>query len=143
MYDAESTPLFPRDAHFTPQPAVIGASPTDGFYATTRRDELVWLEVALPKHEGSKLHVLGRDGTRESFSAIAPNLGDQLNLLIQSGDLSATDQQAIRAIYARQAALKQGVSLRWILAELRASQEWRYVDREVDIRLSRTLADSL
>lgn len=82
VYDAESTPLFPRDAHFTPQPAVIGASPTDGFYATTRRDELVWLEVALPKHEGSKLHVLGRDGTRESFSAIAPNLGDQLNLLI-------------------------------------------------------------
>jgi len=34
-------------------------------------------------------------------------LSDQLNLLIQSGDLSATDQQAIRAIYARQAALKQ------------------------------------
>lgn len=30
-----------------------------------------------------------------------------------------------------------------LLAALRASQEWRYVDREVDIRLSRTPAGSL
>ena len=30
-----------------------------------------------------------------------------------------------------------------LLAALRASQEWRYVDREVDIRLCRTLAGSL
>ena len=82
VYDAESTPLFPRDAHFTPQPAVIGATPTDAFYATTRRDELVWLEVALPKHDETRLHVVRRDGTRESFSAIAPNLGDQINAIL-------------------------------------------------------------
>ena len=34
-------------------------------------------------------------------------LSDQLNLLIQSGELSEDDQQHIRAIYARQAVLKQ------------------------------------
>ena len=33
-------------------------------------------------------------------------LSDQLNLLIQSGDLSEDDQRHIRALYARQAALK-------------------------------------
>lgn len=82
IYDAESTPLFPHDAHFTPQHAVIGATPTDSFYATTRRDELVWLEVALPKHHDTKLHVLGRDGKREAFTATgAANLGDQINHL--------------------------------------------------------------
>lgn len=80
VYDAESTPLFPHDAHFVPQHAVIGATPTDGFYASTRRDELVWLELALPKHENTKLHVLGREG-REVFTASAGNLGDQINQL--------------------------------------------------------------
>lgn len=34
-------------------------------------------------------------------------LSDQLNLLIQSGDMSDDDQRHIRTIYARQAALKQ------------------------------------
>ncbi len=33
-------------------------------------------------------------------------LSDQLSLLIQSGDLSEDDQRNIRALYARQAALK-------------------------------------
>ncbi len=78
VYDAESTPLFPNEAHFTPQHAVIGATPTDPFYATTRRDELVWLEVALPKHD-VKLHALARDGKRDAFPGSGANLGDQIN----------------------------------------------------------------
>jgi hypothetical protein len=78
VYDAESTPLFPNDAHFTPQHAVIGATPTDPFYATTRRDELLWLEVALPKQD-VKLHAIGRDGKRDAFTASGANLGDQIN----------------------------------------------------------------
>ena len=37
-------------------------------------------------------------------------LSDQLSLLIQSGDLSEDDQRNIRALYARQAALKPVVN---------------------------------
>jgi tetratricopeptide (TPR) repeat protein len=81
VYDAESTPLFPQDAHFTPQHAVIGATPTDPFYASTRRDELLWLELALPKHQDAKLHALRRDGVRDSFTASGANLGEQINNL--------------------------------------------------------------
>src|SRR5215510_4385988 len=49
VYDPESTPLFPQNGHFVPQHATIGAAPADPFWTEARRDELVWLELALPK----------------------------------------------------------------------------------------------
>jgi hypothetical protein len=48
VYDPESTPPFPQDGHFVPQHATPGATPADSFWESTRRDELVWLELALP-----------------------------------------------------------------------------------------------
>ncbi|MCW5809262.1 MAG: hypothetical protein KIT31_43310, partial [Deltaproteobacteria bacterium] len=79
VYDAESTPLFPLDGHFEPHRAMPGASPTDAFYGSTRRDELLWLELALPKGGVVKLHALARDGQRQSFEALGRNLGDQIH----------------------------------------------------------------
>ena len=77
VYDAESTPLFPQDDHFAPQYATLGATPTDAFYAPTRRDELVWLELKLPKG-AVRLHVVARGGKRESFDSIGRSLGEQI-----------------------------------------------------------------
>ncbi|HLL22592.1 MAG TPA: hypothetical protein VK427_10690, partial [Kofleriaceae bacterium] len=82
VYDAESTPLFPQNGHFVPQHAVIGATPTDAFYATTRRTELLWLELQLPKLGAVRLHALARDGKRESFDALGKNVGEQIQQVI-------------------------------------------------------------
>jgi hypothetical protein len=82
VYDPESTPLFPRDGHFVPQHAIVGATPDDAFYATTRRDELVWLELRLPKASAVRLHALARDGTRESFDALGRNVGEQIHQVL-------------------------------------------------------------
>src|SRR5262249_51026458 len=49
VFDAESTPLVSQDGHFTPHHARPGATPGDSFYGPTRRDELIWLELALPR----------------------------------------------------------------------------------------------
>jgi tetratricopeptide (TPR) repeat protein len=82
VYDAESTPLVPQDGHFAPQHAALGATPTDTFFASTRRDELVWLELALPKGAPVRLHTLARDGKRESFDSLGRNLGEQIHQVI-------------------------------------------------------------
>src|SRR5512135_949982 len=58
VYDAESTPLVSQDGHFTPHPAQPGATPTDMFFGPTRRDELIWLELALPRASTVRLHAL-------------------------------------------------------------------------------------
>ena len=81
VYDAESTPLFPQDGHFAPQYAALGATPTDAFFAPTRRDELLWLELTLPRG-AVRLHSLDRGGQREAFDAALRGasraLGEQL-----------------------------------------------------------------
>ncbi|CAN5874610.1 hypothetical protein BH11MYX3_BH11MYX3_07440 [soil metagenome] len=82
VYDADSTPLFPHEGHFAPAHAAIGSSPSDGFYASTRRDELVWLELSAPKSAAVRLHTLARDGTRQSFDALGKNLGDQIQQVL-------------------------------------------------------------
>jgi len=82
VYDAEATPLLPQDAHFVPQHAVVGATPTDAFYASSRRDELLWLELALPKGSAVRLHALAKDGTRESFDALGRNTGEQIQQVL-------------------------------------------------------------
>ncbi|HVK85459.1 MAG TPA: tetratricopeptide repeat protein [Kofleriaceae bacterium] len=82
VYDAESTPMVPLEAHFTPQHAVIGATPSDAFYGPTRRDELMWLELSLPGPGPVRLHVLARDGQRASFDAIGKNLGEQIHQVL-------------------------------------------------------------
>ena len=78
VYDAESTPLAPHDGHFRPPHAMIGASPTDPFFATTRRDELVWLEVALPRAGAVRLHTIARDGGRQVVEGDGESLGEQI-----------------------------------------------------------------
>ncbi len=77
VYDAESTPLFPRDGHFAPQHAIRGATPTDDFFGPTRRDELVWLEVGLPKGKVA-LHALARSGVQQTFEGSGRTFGAQL-----------------------------------------------------------------
>ncbi len=77
VYDAESTPLFPRDGHFAPQYALRGATPTDDFFGPTRRDELVWLEVGLPKGKVA-LHALARSGLQQTFEGGGRTFGAQL-----------------------------------------------------------------
>ena len=84
VYDPESTPVFPHEGHFAPQHAAIGASPTDGFYGSTRRDELVWLELSVPKAGAVRLHTLARDGTKQSFDAIGKNIGDQIQQVLSA-----------------------------------------------------------
>jgi hypothetical protein len=46
------------------------------------RDELVWLELALPKVPVVALHALARDGERESFDAIGRNVGEQIHQVL-------------------------------------------------------------
>jgi tetratricopeptide (TPR) repeat protein len=77
VYDPESTPLFPQDGHFAPQFAALGATPDDAFFAPTRRDELLWLELTLPKGL-VRLHAMARGGKRESFDALGRSVGEQL-----------------------------------------------------------------
>ena len=84
VYDPESTPLYPQDGHIAPQHAAIGAAPTDAFYAPTRRQELLWLELSAPRSTAVRLHALRRDGTRESFDALGRNLGDQIQQVLSS-----------------------------------------------------------
>lgn len=86
VYDPESTPLFPHEGHFAPQHASIGATPTDAFYGSTRRDELVWLEVKVQKSGGGvvRLHTLARDGSKQSFDALGKNFGDQVQQVLAS-----------------------------------------------------------
>ncbi|HEY4056406.1 MAG TPA: hypothetical protein VGM39_07345 [Kofleriaceae bacterium] len=83
VYDPESTPLVNDDGHFAPDHASVGASPTDTFYAPARRDEVIWLEAALPKG-AVRLHVIGRDGSKTSFDSLGRNLGDQIDQAISS-----------------------------------------------------------
>ncbi|MBL9012873.1 MAG: tetratricopeptide repeat protein [Myxococcales bacterium] len=80
VYDPESTPLFPHEGHFAPAHASIGASPTDAFYGSTRRDELIWLELVA--RGVVRLHTLGRDGTKQSFDALGKNPGDQIHQVL-------------------------------------------------------------
>jgi len=82
VYDPESTPLFPHEGHFAPAHAVIGALPTDAFYASTRRDELLWLELSAPKVGAVRLHTVARDGHKQSFDALGKNLGDQIQQVL-------------------------------------------------------------
>ncbi len=82
IYDPESTPLFPQDGHFVPQHAVVGATPSDAFYGSSRRDELLWLEIQLPKASVVRLHAIARDGKRESFDALGRNLGEQIQQVL-------------------------------------------------------------
>ncbi len=84
VYDPDSTPLFPHEGHFAPAHAAIGSSPSDGFYASTRRDELVWLELSAPKSAVVRLHTLARDGTKQSFDALGKNLGDQIQQVLSA-----------------------------------------------------------
>jgi tetratricopeptide (TPR) repeat protein len=83
VLDAESTPLVSQDGHFAPLCARPGSDPTDSFYGPTRRDELVWLELALPRVGAVRLHTLARDGAHETFDALGQNLGDQIQQAIE------------------------------------------------------------
>ncbi|HEX3479404.1 MAG TPA: hypothetical protein VHT91_30485 [Kofleriaceae bacterium] len=83
VFDAESTPLVSQDGHFTPDHARPGAAPADSFYGPTRRDELVWLELALPRPGAVRLHALARDGKRDVFEAAGRNVGDQIHQAIE------------------------------------------------------------
>lgn len=83
VYDAESTPLFPRDGHFAPSHATRGATPTDDFYGPTRRDELVWLELGLPRGKLA-LHALARSGAQQTFEGSGRTFGAQLGHAVSS-----------------------------------------------------------
>ena len=71
VLDADATPLAPQDGHFAPRNASRGGRPGDAFYAPTRRDELIWLEVALGEQGAPRttLHAIARDGAEETFAA--------------------------------------------------------------------------
>jgi len=83
VFDAESTPLVSQDGHFTPDHARPGAAPGDSFYGPTRRDELVWLELALPRPGAVRLHALARDGKHDVFEAAGRNPGDQIHQALE------------------------------------------------------------
>ncbi|HEX5058989.1 MAG TPA: hypothetical protein VFV99_06495, partial [Kofleriaceae bacterium] len=79
VLDADATPLFPQDGHFAPQHAGRGGRATDAFYGPTRRDEVMWLELLISNKPGVvRLHVIGRDGKQETFDALGPKLGEQI-----------------------------------------------------------------
>lgn len=82
VYDAESTPLVSQDGHFAPNPARPGATPDDSFYGPTRRDELIWLELALPRPGAVRLHALAA-GVHETFDALGRNPGDQIQQVLE------------------------------------------------------------
>jgi tetratricopeptide (TPR) repeat protein len=83
VFDAESTPLVSQDGHFTPDHAWPGVTPGDSFYGPTRRDELVWLELALPRPGPVRLHAVARDGKHDSFEVAGRNAGDQIHQAIE------------------------------------------------------------
>lgn len=83
VYDAESTPLVSQDGHFAPHHARPGATPDDSFYGPTRRDELVWLDLALPRAGAVRLHALARDGKHETFDALGRNVGEQVHQVLE------------------------------------------------------------
>lgn len=79
VLDADATPLFPQDGHFAPEHAGRGGRPTDAFYAPTRRDEVIWLELVLGAKAGMvRLHAIGRDGKQETFDALGRSVGEQI-----------------------------------------------------------------
>ncbi|CAN5249214.1 hypothetical protein BH11MYX1_BH11MYX1_31140 [soil metagenome] len=83
VLDADVTPLFPQDGHFAPQHAGRGGKPTDPFYAPTRRDEVIWLELGLGAKAGVvRLHALGRDGKQETFDALGRSTGEQIQQVL-------------------------------------------------------------
>ncbi len=79
IYDAESTPLWPHDGHFSPAHAQLGATTTDPFWASTRRDELIWLELTLAAGKTSVVRLHTRSGT---FDALGRRLGDQIDQVL-------------------------------------------------------------
>ena len=83
VYDPESTPLVSQDGHFAPHHARAGATPVDSFYGPTRRDELVWLELALPRPGVVRLHTLACDGKHETFDALGRNTGEQIHQVLE------------------------------------------------------------
>src|SRR5687767_3152035 len=83
VYDAESTPLVSQDGHFAPRCARPGATPTDAFYGRTRRDELLWLELGLPRPGVVRLHALARGGEHETFDALGRTTGEQIQQAIE------------------------------------------------------------
>lgn len=83
VLDADATPLFPQDGHFAPQHAGRGGRATDAFFGPTRRDEVLWLELVIANRPGVvRLHAIGRDGVQETFDALGPNLGEQIQQVL-------------------------------------------------------------
>ena len=83
VLDADATPLFPQDGHFAPQHAGRGGKPSDAFYAPTRRDEVIWLELGLGAKAGVvRLHAIGRDGKQETFDALGRSIGEQIQQVL-------------------------------------------------------------
>src|SRR5512143_3987700 len=83
VLEADATPLFPQDGHFAPQHAGLGGRATDAFFGPTRRDEVLWLELRLAaKPSVVRLHAVGRDGKQESFDALGPKLGEQIQQVL-------------------------------------------------------------
>jgi tetratricopeptide (TPR) repeat protein len=83
VLDAEATPLFPQDGHFAPEHAGQGGRATDAFFGPTRRDEVLWLELALGSKPGVvRLHSVARDGRQESFDTLGPRLGEQIQQVL-------------------------------------------------------------
>ena len=85
VLDAEATPLLPQDGHFAPQRAGRGGRPTDAFYAPTRRDEVIWLELGLGAKSGIvQLHVIGRNGNQDTFEALGHSIGEQIHQVLSA-----------------------------------------------------------
>jgi tetratricopeptide (TPR) repeat protein len=83
VLDADATPLLPQDGHFAPQHAGRGGRATDAFFAPTRRDEVLWLELMIASKPGVvRLHTIGRDGKQETFDALGPRLGEQIQQVL-------------------------------------------------------------
>lgn len=83
VLDADATPLLPQDGHFAPQHAGRGGRATDAFYAPTRRDEVMWLELVIASKPGVvRLHTIPRDGVQETFDALGPKLGEQIQQVL-------------------------------------------------------------
>ncbi len=83
VLDAEATPLLPQDGHFAPQHAGRGGRPTDSFYAPTRRDEVIWLELGLGAKAGIvQLHAIGRHGNADTFEALGRSIGEQIHQVL-------------------------------------------------------------
>jgi tetratricopeptide (TPR) repeat protein len=82
VLEADATPLFPQDGHFAPEHAGQGGRATDAFYGPTRRDEVMWLELVLGKPGVVRLHTIARNGTQETFDALGPKLGEQIQQVL-------------------------------------------------------------